>query len=1166
MSMTTQTHRWKQRLRHFAAAFAFSALTFGSAQASVNIANAPLFTTTNVEPNIMFVIDDSGSMHWETMPDDLTYKVGTAIGSLLMWVYPRVTGLHGGTDYANTHIVRFTGNLAAQARSAHVNKVYYNPSITYRPWMNADGTEMPNAPITAAPNRPRFDGSIVGNTNFGTRNLTVDFTHSLWRNDNGTASTAAQTVFPAVYYHYNGVGNVELEASYERVEIRPVNAPFVNHGRENRTDCVGATAIPPTCTYDEEIQNFANWYSYHRNRIFASRAGIGRAFADFDGGMRVGFGAINHLRGSSNTLDGVAGNRTILRGVRPFTGTDRSDFFTVLYDRGFPGDGTALRRGLEGAGQYFSRTDSQGPWSSTPGVPGGVDLTCRQSFTILMTDGFWTGGSGWDAADAARRADTDSTTSGNTTNINPSGPNYAYTPADPYRDGLGNTLADIAMYYWKRDLRPDLANRVPTSDRNPAFWQHMVTYGIGLGVQGAVAPAAAWQAVIDGTPIAWPNPSPATANCGSVAGACAARIDDLLHASVNARGGFFSVDNPESFANELRLVLEDIVARVDSSATSAATSSAVLQTDTLLYTAGFRSGDWSGRLDARLVNADGSLGTLAWNAEERLALKGAAARNIVTRRSDGVAVQFDFGLLSLAQQAALNRAPNGVNDGLGNARVQWLRGVEGAPFRSRSESGQPRLLGDIINSNPKFKDGVLYVGANDGMLHAFDAENGEELFAYVPSALLEAEAGGFAPLSRLMDPDYAHRYFVDGTVAVEDLSYFGVPKKVLVGSLGAGGRSVFALDVTTPTTFGTGDVMWEFTDPDLGFSPGPPTIVQMSNGDLAAVFGNGYNSNSHRAFLFVVNLQTGALIEKIDTGEGDAGNPNGLAAPAVTDWPVSGLRANRVYAGDLHGNLWRFNLGGIPSTWTDPANVTAIFEAEDAGGNPQPITAAPVIALNPVDNNQVVVAFGTGSYFRTQDQDMPGAPTQTLYGIFDTISGVSGTDRGDLLEQTITDLGAVVFGTETATVRRVSDNLLDPAMHDGWYLDLPVDGERVITEATFPSGPMQRRVRFSTLIPDDDPCGTGRRGFLMDIDLAGGGRTAYSVYDLNRDGSYDSDDMVGGIPISGVAWGQGERPTLLTPYDSSGDPPEFLYTGEGGFVKGLGEEGVGGRQSWQQLR
>jgi type IV pilus assembly protein PilY1 len=1179
MSMTTQTHRWKQRLRHFAAAFAFSALTFGSAQASVNIANAPLFTTTNVEPNIMFVIDDSGSMMWETMPDDLTYRFGTGINQLLFWLFPAVHNLHGaeyyGTGNANWSRLPFfrlndagnVSNFAALVRSAHGNSVYYNPSTTYRPWPNADGTPMPDAPPTAAPNRPLFDGSVVGLTNHGTRNLTADFVHNRWWRDNGTTVNTNLTVFPATYFHFNG-GDENLATSYDWVEIRPANEPFLGHGRENRSDCANATASPPSCTYAEEIQNFANWYSYYRNRIFAARGGIGRAFVDFDGGMRVGYGAINHSRTGTSTVDGVAG-RTVISGVRDFSGTAKVDFYNELYRRSLPADGTPLRRAIEGAGQYFSRADNRGPWSSTPGVdtPGEIHLTCRQSFTILMTDGYASGGTGYQAEDASRRANNDGLTINNTTNINPSGPNFAYVPADPFQDSRTNTMADAAMYYWKRDLRPDLVNRVPTSDRNPAFWQHMVLYGIGLGVQGTINPATAFQAALNGDSLAWTNPAYDTAtNCGEQAGACEARIDDLLHAAVNGRGGFFSAADPESFSDELKLVLEDIVARVDSSATSAATSSAVLQTDTLLYTAGFRSGDWSGRLDARRVNADGSLGTLAWNAEERLALKGAAARNIVTRRSDGVAVQFDFGLLSPAQQAALNHAPNGVNDGLGNARVQWLRGVEGAPFRSRSESGQPRLLGDIINSNPKFKDGVLYVGANDGMLHAFDAENGEELFAYVPSALLEAEAGGFASLSRLMDPDYAHRYFVDGTVAVEDLSYFGVPKKVLVGSLGAGGRSVFALDVTTPTTFGTGDVMWEFTDPDLGYSPGPPTIVQMSNGDLAAVFGNGYNSNNHRAFLFVVNLQTGVLIQKIDTGTGNAGNPNGLAAPAVTDWPVSGLRANRVYAGDLHGNLWRFRLGGIPSTWTDPANVTAIFEAEDAGGNPQPITAAPVIALNPADNNQVVIAFGTGSYFRTQDQDMPGAPTQSLYGIFDTISGVSSTDRASLLEQTITDLGVVTFGTETATVRRVSDNLLDPAMHGGWYLDLPVDGERVITEATFPSGPMQRRVRFSTLIPDDDPCGTGRRGFLMDVDLAGGGRTAYSVYDLNRDGSYDSDDMVGGIPISGVAWGQGERPTLLTPYDSSGDPPEFLYTGEGGFVKGLGEEGVGGRQSWQQLR
>lgn len=1159
MSMTTQPRRWRQRLRSFAAAFAFSALTFGSAHASVNIANAPLFTTTNVEPNIMFIIDDSGSMQWETMPDAITNLFAqVCCTNYMQWMYPRVDGLHGGTDYANAlRVPSFaaTSNIGNAYRSSLVNTVYYNTAITYRPWANADGSLMPDAPPAAAPNRPLFPA-------FGTRNLTINNTQTARWVDNRTNAHVggSRTFYPAVYSTYIGPAITDITAAYgdaaspiwnvanyQRVEIRPANAPFTGEGRDSRSDCTAGS-----CTYDQEMQNFANWYSYHRNRIFASRAGIGSAFSVQGQDMRVGFGAINTIG-------------TVIDGLQPFEGAARNGFFTRLYNLTIPPQGTPLRRALEGAGEYFSRTDSAGPWSSTPGVTGGQDIACRQSYSILMTDG---SASGWaaNAATGARADNNDGSNSNSMLILNPDpvGTDFTYAPIDPFQDARSNTLADVAMYYWKRDLRPDMANLVPTTAGNPAFWQHMVTFGVGLGVSGTIDPATAFGAIATNTPIAWPDPNYTNVNCAGAE--CLARSDDVLHAAVNSRGGFFSAQDPDTFATELAKVLEEIVARVESSATSAATSSAVLQTDTLLYTAGFRSSDWSGRLDARLVNADGTLGALAWDAEARLALQGAAARNIVTRRTDGTAVPFAFANLSPTQQAALNRDPDGVNDGLGSARVEWLRGVEGAPFRSRSESGQPRLLGDIINSNPKFKDGILYVGANDGMLHAFNAETGDELFAYVPSALLEPEAGGFAPLSRLMDPDYTHRYFVDGTVAVEDLSFFGVPQKVLVGSLGAGGRTVFALDVTTPTTFGTGDVMWEFTDPDLGYNVGAPTIVQMSNGVLAAVFGNGYNSNNHRAVLFVVNLQTGALIQKIDTGEGDAGNPNGLAAPAVTDWPVSGLRANRIYAGDLHGNLWRFNVGGIPSTWTDSANITDIFEAEDAGGDSQPITSAPVIALNPADNTQLVVAFGTGSYFRTQDQDMPGAPTQSLYGIFDTISGVSSTDRASLREQTITDLGAVVFGTETATVRQVSDNLLDPATHGGWYLDLPVDGERVIIEATFPSGPMQRRVRFSTLIPDDDPCGTGRRGFLMDIDLAGGGRTAYSVYDLNRDGSYDSDDMVGGIPISGVAWGQGERPTLLTPYDSSGDPPEFLYTGEGGFVKGLGEEGVGGRQSWQQLR
>ncbi|HRP87405.1 MAG TPA: PilC/PilY family type IV pilus protein [Gammaproteobacteria bacterium] len=1168
MKVETRRSAMLRRLGAGMAAFALSLLSVGPASANVSIANSPLFVTSSADPNILFIIDDSGSMQWETMPDALTniFSAGCCT-NYMMWVYPRTAGLHGGGDYDGIRVPSFatTSIMGHVYRSALVNTVYYNPGITYLPWANADGSRMPNASPTAAPNRPLFPG-------YGTRNLTVNNTQAARWVENRTNAdvNATRTFFPAVYSTYTGPAIADLNAAindaasplwtianYQRTEIIPANAPFTGEGRVNRSDCTAGS-----CTYDQEIQNFANWYSYHRNRIFASRAGIGSAFSVQPESMRVGLGAINTTG-------------TVIRGVRPFAGTDRTAFFDDLYRQNIPPQGTPLRLALDGAGQYFSRTDDLGPWSSTPGEAGGVDLECRQSYSILMTDGSASGTNTYAAA-GTRRDNNDGSGSNSMVINNPAqgGSDYTYTPTDPFQDGRSNTLADVAMYYWKRDLRPDLPNLVPTTETNPAFWQHMVTFGVGLGVSGTIDPATAFAAIETGTPIAWPDPEYGTTNCTGAA--CLARSDDVLHAAVNSRGGFFNAKDPEEFAIELASVLEDIVARVESSATSAATSSAVLQTDTLLYTAGFRSGDWSGRLDARAVNEDGSLGGQVWDAEVQLALKTPAARNIVTRRSDtGVAVTFQFANLSAAQQAALNRDPSGVNDGLGAQRVAWLRGDDNAhgSFRSRLPAGGTapndlRLLGDIVNSNPKFQDGVLYVGANDGMLHAFNAETGEELFAYVPSPMLVPEGSDtFAPVSRLMDPDYTHRYFVDGTVSVVDLSVAGTPRKVLVGSLGAGGRTVFALDVTNPASFGPADVLWEFSHPELGYNVGPPGIVRLSDGTMAAVFGNGYNSTSHRAMLFAVNMNTGALIQTVDTGVGSAGNPNGLASPVITDWPVSNLRANRVYAGDLQGNLWRFSVGGAPANWNDAGNVNMLFTAIGPSGSRQPITAQPIVALNPVNSNEVVVAFGTGSYFRTDDQDMPGAAVQSLYGIIDTRTGASGVLRADLLEQEVTSQSVETFGGETVGVRIVSDNDFDASLHDGWYLDLDVeDGERVISEGTYPSGPLQRRVRFSTLIPDENPCGTGRRGYIMDLDIISGGRTRYSVFDLNRDGNYDDLDQLGGEAVSGVAWGQGERPTVLTPGDTSGDPPEFLYTGEGEYIRGLGEEGIGGRQSWQQLR
>lgn len=1258
--MKTSLSSCRKKLRAVALVF-FSAVLLsgaGGSVASVNIAQVPLFVTAGVEPNIMFIIDDSGSMQWETMPDELTNIFNVSCCTdYLMWTFPRIAGLHGGSDYSGaTQVISFrsTDIMARAGRSSLVNTVYYNPAVTYRPWVNADGTAMPDAPPDAAPNRPLY-------STFGTRDLTSDFSANVRWVDTRAANSSSsnRTVFPAVYSTYVGppVPNVLAAISdstsslwtlsnYTWTEIRPATPNYQNEGRENRSDCVGASATPPTCTYAEEIQNFANWYTYHRNRIFTARGGIGRAFVDFGAEMRVGFGAINT---QNMTVDSVSGN-TVRRGVRPFVDTPtlnaKSNFFSDLYSIAIPTQGTPLRRALEGAGEYFTRSDRRGPWSDTPGVNTSGEniadhLTCRQSFSILMTDGYTSGGSDNAATGADRRANVDGTVLHNTTNVHPDNTalNFTYTPSDPFQDSRANTLADVAMYYWKRDLRPDLDNRVPPSGLNPAFWQHMVTYGVGLGVGGSIDPVDAWDALENGTAITWPNPNFGTTNCSAAAGECAARVDDLLHAAVNSRGGFFSASDPDTFAAELRGVLSDIVARVETSGSAAATSSAVLQTDTLLYTASFRSTDWSGNLIARAIAPDGKpLAATKFSVEDLLAARLPADRDIFTTRDDGVPASLTWaGLSGSGQQAALGVNPPGtpITSATGQDRLQWLRGVEHPGLRDRLGAGVTRRLGSLVGSDPQFmfrrefgfgrlpgvegssyatfrqttayrsRPDVIFVGSNGGMLHAFHAGTpfiddpadlspnpaqimnplgGKELFAYVPSELLLPRAGSaesHAQINELMVPDYSHRYYVDGTATWRDAYVGGVWKTVLVGTMGAGGRTVFALNVTDPENFQASDVMWEFGYADEDCSPGvtacrevgygitQPSIARLEDGTWVAIFGNGYNSASNRAQLFVVELATGELVEAIDTGVGSGGAPNGLAVPTVSVWPpdpASPFSAARAYAGDLAGNMWRFKLSA-------PMSVSRFFTATGPSGAAQPITARPAIAAYPGDVSKVVVTFGTGSFFQVGDNNPSLAQTQTMYGVFDTQAGESNVVRSDLLQQTlVTNGSAVTIGGRTYapnTLRTLSSNAL--TTQKGWRIDLPLSGERVISEATFPSELVRTRVRFSTLIPDDDRCSSGRSGFLMDFDLASGGSYVRSVFDLSGDGSVDSGDLWGGSVVVGVGgMMRGERVTTIR---RAGADLENLYGGDGdcapgdtGCMPSEARYPSTGRQTWRQIR
>lgn len=1162
------------------------------------IADVPLYLTSPVEPNIMFVLDDSGSMQFEVMPDH----------SLVYFTFPRPDFLYG-TSYSDGYgsltstggffngMARFneTNRYARYFRTAQFNPLYYNPAVRYEAWKNADGSPMANSVATAALHNPAAAGE-------GSRNLTIDHTSSaVWINDDGSKNATSLTYYPATYFSYTGPLPLtdpthanNIQANFTRVEIKPANAPFPKAA--TRTDCVAST-----CTYDEEIQNFANWYTYYRSRILSSRAGIGKAFAQQGTNMRVGFGAINK---GSTTVDG-ASTRTIIRGVRSFTGSDRTEFFESLYGHAMPAAGTPLRRALDNVGQYYSRSANAGPWGKIPGTNDSTaHLECRQSYTVLMTDGYWSGGGSYDATTDDARENVDGTDGPTITG--PGSSSYTYSAISPFTDSYGDTLADVAMYYWKRDLRATLDNEVPTSELNPAFWQHMVTFGVGLGVTGSISPQDAFSAIDSGAAITWPDTSSGTANC--VAGAmCQARIDDLLHAAVNSRGGFFSASDPNTFATELAGVLENITDRTSSSS-AVASNSTRLTSSTHLYQALFKTADWSGQLKAFPLLSDGSIGPEAWDAADGIPAHG--SRNIKTW--DG-SVGTDFlGALGTLTSAVVNYVRGDDTNEVSN----------GGTYRNRSGK-----LGDIINSDPHYvkdenfgynilpgdeggtysafvagksaRTAVIYAGANDGMLHGFDASfvwqdsdsavdsdgdgdstndhdvyvqspnAGNEVFAYVPNAV-------WSKLPLLTDPNYSHKYFVDGSPTAWD-AYWGTSwKTVLVGSLGAGGKAVYALDVSDPDTFVATNVLWEFQGNTtaeqnmMGYILGGVTVARFKDGNYWAVFGNGYSSANGQAVLFMVRADDPSIVKTIPVGT--AGTGNGLSTPTLVDSDGDRI-IDRIYAGDLKGNVWRFDVDKTNYTQWDSeyksgSNAAPLFIAKNGSGNTQPITSAIEVGLAPTGASGLMVYFGTGKYFETGDQST--VTVQTMYGVVDSGSAYSGTNhRTQLQQQTILYEGALGDNE----VRVMSSNTVSYPSEKGWFIDLltppnTANGERVITAPVLFGG----KLLFQTIVPSESPCDYGGASWLMQVNPSTGGELTMAPFDTNGDGLFNSQDQIdigGGVMANpgGMNTGVGISGGFGAPIKAGGT----AYVPQGGTAGTLGATGISSgtlksRASWRQIQ
>jgi type IV pilus assembly protein PilY1 len=491
-----------------------------------------------------------------------------------------------------------------------------------------------------------------------------------------------------------------------------------------------------------------------------------------------------------------------------------------------------------------------------------------------------------------------------------------------------------------------------------------------------------------------------------------------------------------------------------------------------LYQATLDIGDWSGHFSRYILPpgaaGGGTASTLAWDAgailtgsQSRPPTPAPAQRQIYTAivQPGGALtmVPFAWSSLSPAQQALLD-----LEDKAGEQRLAYLRGdrsLEGAPFRRRSS-----ILGDSVHGTPVYAGPVdrraaVYLGANDGMLHAFDAVNGTELFAYIPDALI-------AQLHHLTDPAYIHRAYVDGPASIGEARISGNHKTVLLSAMGGGAQGVFALDVSDPTRFAEGlGALWEFTDRDDAMMGNVTTIPQIAKVRVRrdvyryfAVVASGINGDGDGA-LFLL-----ALDKPRDEGWQLNSNYYRISATAAGALSAAVLLSDSdgallyAYAGDLQGNLWRFDFSGN-APWAKKISKP-LFVARDASGQRQPITQQPLLAYAAVRGYMIL--FGTGSLIERADRTTSSV-TQSYYAIIDNL-------------QTPPD---AISGRNQLTQRFLdgSDLRMEPGSK-GWYVDFEDKVERSINAGVLAEG----AVLFNTVLPGADVCSATRsRSYVLNV-------------------------------------------------------------------------------------
>jgi type IV pilus assembly protein PilY1 len=964
-----------------------------------------------------------------------------------------------------------------------------------------------------------------------------------WQRLDSTKPRCRKKYEEATGYKYPRYGQ------FRRVDIVPATATYGN--RPLRTDC----AARPVCTYAEEMTNFGNWFTYYRTRMLTMKTAAGIAFSPIDDRYRVGFLTINPMSGGS-----VDSNKYLK--IEKFTPSHKKLWYEMFYKQD-PGGGTPLPEALSRVGRHYAGVKS-GINDEMDDDP--VQYSCQQNFTLVTTDGMWSGRDGITETGAGIG------------NLDNTGPRPQYDGGNPFNPDTSDngysssgTLADVALHYYQTDLRKSGAtgalgtdvseNNVPTGQKDKANWQHMVTFGLGM-VDGLMD----WRADYDSPGITgdFDNVSrgaPA-GNCSWTPGQCnwpmpgdrvPANIDDLWHAAVNGRGKYFFARDSQSVQEGLNTALTSLQERSASGAAAATSTPNITPSDRGIFKTSYTTVQWNGEIIAQLIDPnDGSvLPGILWSAKEKLQGRvglSTDSRTIYLGDYDETSGHklFTYANLDATEQVWFDKKCDPVstmsqcalldpttqlpvaNDGTN--LMNFLRGQtqhEVSIYRDRQFA-----LGDTINAVPlyvaqprlAFADKVsptygdwaatsavknrtpaLYVAANDGMLHAFNANTGDELWAFIPRQI--------APnMWKLAEKNYAskHQYYVDGSPTSMDIWDGGGWRTILVGGLNAGGRGFYALDITNPNA---PQALWEFChdaalcpiyDQDVGYSFGNPIITKReSDGEWVVLVTSGLNNVSPgdgQGYLYVLDALTGKIQKKIGTGVGSTTKPSGLNR--ISAWADSFFTDNSskwVYGGDQEGYVWRFTLTDDDDTNDPLYSVLPLARALDGSGRPQPITTRPELGL--VDEVHKVVYVGTGRYVGVQDLTDPATQSpagtwawqQSVYAFKDQglKKGNLRSAANQLVNQTITELSG---GQE----RTVSNNTVDWGTQGGWYVDLnpgnKSPGERINVDPQLALGTLL----VVTNVPGATACAIGGDSWLYQFDY--------------RDGSY-----VQGAPSNLVA-------------------------------------------------